>query len=107
MTSPAKFNAYHRYYEARVYQKAPFRSRPGDVLSLIAAYRGHSKYVTSALAAQGKSVWHNSPSLTASYSVHVSRGNYLTIGLGYVRGAAITPRVSDTLTFTANWNTYF
>jgi len=107
MAVPTKFNTYARYYEARVYQKAPFRSRPDDVLSLVAAYRGHSLYVTGSLAAEGKTVWRSSPSLTGSYSIHVSRGNYLTLGLGYVRGPAITPRVADTLTFTANYGLYF
>jgi porin len=106
MTSPARFNAYSRYYEARLYQKAPWRSRPDDVLSLVVGYRGFSRYVTDSLASRGKTVWRNSPSLTASYSIHVSRGNYLTLGLGYMRGAAITPRVADTLTFTANWGIY-
>ena len=106
MTAPSKFNYYDRYYEARLYQKAPFRLRPDDVLSFVAAYRGHSKYVTSSLEGQGKTVWHSSPSFTGSYSVHVSRGNYVTLGLGYVRGAAITPRVADTVTFTANWGIY-
>lgn len=107
MTAPSKFNAYDRYYEARVYQKAPLRSRQDDVLSVVAAYRGHSRFVTRSLEAQGKSVWSSSPSLTASYSLHISRGNYLTLGLGYVQGAAITPRVSSTVTLTANWGLYF
>lgn len=107
MTAPAKFNSYARYYEARVYQKAPFRARPDDVLSLVAAYRGHSKYVTNNLIAQGKTVWRNSPSITGSYSLHVFRGNYLSLGAGYVRGAAITPRVADALTLSANWGMYF
>jgi porin len=106
MTAPSEFNAYDRYYEARIYQKAPFRSRPDDVLSFVAAYRGHSRYVTANLIAQGKTVWHGSPSVTGSYSMHMGRGNYLTLGLGYVRGAAVTPRVADTLTFTANWGLY-
>ena len=106
MMAPAEFNAYDRYFEARLYQRAPFQKRPDDVLSFVAAYRGHSKHVTSNLAAQGKTVWRSSPSLTGSYSVHVSRGNYLTLGLSYVRGPAITPRVPDTLTFTATWGLY-
>ena len=106
MTAPEKFNAYDRYYEARIYQKAPWRKRPDDVLSVVAAYRGHSRYVTGSLAAQGKTVWHSSPSLTGSYTMHVTRGNYLTVGLGYVRGAAISPRVADTLTLTAIWGVY-
>ncbi len=107
MTAPARFNAYSRYYEARIYQRAPMRSRPDDVLSAVAAYRGHSRHVTEGLAAQGRTFSANSPSLTGSYSIHVARGNFLSLGLGYVRGPAITPRVADTLTFTANWGVYF
>lgn len=107
MATPEKFNSYHRYYEARLYQKAPFQSRPDDVLSFVASYRSHSKFVTDKLVAQGKTVWRNSPSLTGSYSMHVTRGNYLTVGLGYVRGAAITPRVNDSVTASINWGMYF
>ena len=107
MTAPARFNAYSRYYEARLYQKAPFRSRPDDVLSFVAAYRSHSEHVTNSLVAQGNTVWRGSTSVTGSYSIHVSPGNYLSLGLGYVRGPAITPRVDDTLAFTANWGSYF
>jgi porin len=107
MTAPARFNSYARYYEARLYQKAPFRARPDDVLSLVAAYRGHSQYVTDKLVAQGKTVWRSSPSVTGSYAMHVARGMYLSLGAGYVRGAAITPRVADALTLSANLGLYF
>lgn len=107
MTVPAKLNSYSRYYEARLYQKAPFRSRPDDVLSFVASYRNHSPYVTDNLESQGETVWPNSTSFTGSYSLHVLPGNYVSLGLGYVRGAAITPRVPDTLTFTVNWGLYF
>lgn len=107
MAAPAKFNAYHRYYEARVYQRGVARRRPDDMLSVVAAYRGYSRYVTERLLAQGQTVWRSSPSVTASYSMHVSRGTYLTLGLGYVRGAAISPRVDDAFTFTAQWGLYF
>jgi hypothetical protein len=58
------------------------------------------------LLAEGKTVWGSSTSLTGTYSAHVSRGNYLSLSLGYVRGPAISPRVADTLTFTANWSLY-
>lgn len=107
MTAPARFNSYARYYEARLYQKAPLRLRPDDVLSLVAAYRGHSKYVTDKLIAQGRTVWQSSPSVTVSYAMHVARGTYLSLGAGYVRGAAITPRVADALTLSANLGMYF
>jgi hypothetical protein len=34
------------------------------------------------------------------------RSLYLSLSLGYGRGPAISPRVADTLTFTANWSLY-
>ena len=37
MVAPAEFNAYDRYFEARLYQRAPFGSRPDDLLSFVAA----------------------------------------------------------------------
>lgn len=107
MTAPAKFNSYDRYYEIRAYKKAPFESRPDDVVSFVATYTGFCPYVTTSLTAQRETFWRNSHSLTGSYTTHVSRGNYLTLGLGYVRGPAITPRVADALTLTANWGVYF
>jgi porin len=106
MTVPSEFNPYDRYYEARLYQRGPFASRPTDVLTLVAAYRGHSRYFTDGLAAQDKTVWRSSTSLTGTYTVHAARGNYLSLSLGYVRGPAISPRVKDALTFTVNWSLY-
>jgi porin len=106
MTVPSEFNPYDRYYEARLYQRGTFPSRATDVLALIASYRGHSRSFTDGLVAQGQSVWRSSTSLTGTYTVHASRGNYLSLSLGYVRGPALAPRVDDTLTFTANWSLY-
>jgi porin len=107
MTAASKFNPFDRYYEARIYQMAPFRKRPGDVASILSTYTGHSKYLTDSLIAQGKTVWRNSPSLTGSYNIHLAPGNYLSLGLSYIRGAAITPRVDDTLTFAATYSVFF
>jgi len=107
MTADSKFNPYDRYYEARLYKMAPFRNRPGDVVSLLSTYTGHSRYLTDALLAQGKTVWRNSPSVTGSYNIHLAPGNYLSLGLSYIRGAAITPRVDDTLTFAATYSVFF
>ena len=85
----------NRYYEVRVYQRAPFAARPTDVLTFIASHRGHSPYVTDALAAQGKTSWENSRSITGTYTLHLSRGNCLSLSAGYQHGAAVTPRVKD------------
>ena len=107
MTVPEKMNAYARYYEARLYDEGPFRSRPGDIISVIASRTGYSKVFTDNLVSQGKSVWRAGSSVTGSYSMHASRGNYVSLGLSYLYGPAITPRVSNALNFTANWSVFF
>jgi porin len=107
MTAASKFNPYDRYYEARLYKFAPFPKRQGDVASLLSTYTGHSKYFTDPLVAAGKTVWRNSASMTGSYNIHLAPGNYLSLGLSYIRGAAITPRVDDTLTFAASYSVFF
>ena len=103
----SRFNAYDLYFEARMYQKAPCRSRPDDLLSVVSTYGGHSRYLTDALVAQGKTVWRNGASLTGSYSLPVHNGQFATLGLSYIRGQAITPRVSDALTFNATYLLFF
>ena len=107
MTVPATLNAYARYYEARLYQKAPFRSRPCDVLSFVISHTGYSKFAADHLIAEGKTVWRSSTSLTGSYFLRVAPGNYFNVGLSYIHGPAITPRVPDTLTFIATYGVYF
>jgi porin len=89
-----------------VYQRGTFPSRPTDVLALVASHRGHSQYFTDGQITQGRTVWRSSSSLTGTYTLHVTRGNYLSLSLGYVRGPALSPRVDDTLTVTANWSLY-
>ncbi len=107
MTVPRTMNAYARYYEARLYQKAPFRSRSGDVLSAVASRTGYSNIFTDHLVSQGKTVWRAGTTLTGSYSLRVSRGNYLSLGLSGVFGPAISPRVPNALNFIANWTLFF
>ena len=107
MTAASKFNPYDRYFEARLYKMAPFRKRPGDVASILSTYTGHSKYFTNPVVASGKTVWRNSGSVTGSYNIHLAPGNYLSLGLSYIHGPAITPRVDDTLTFAASYTVFF
>ncbi len=40
MTVPPEFNPYAQYYEARLYQRGTFPSRPSDVLSFVASLQG-------------------------------------------------------------------
>jgi porin len=107
ITAPETINAYARYYEARAYQEAPFRSRPGDVLSAVASRTGYSSTYTDHLVSEGKTAWRAGTTLTGSYSLHASRGNYLSLGLSYVYGPAITPRVPNAMNFIANWSLFF
>lgn len=107
MTAPEALNPYARYYEARVYKEAPFRSRPGDVLSALASRTGYSSVFTDHLVSQGKAVWRAGTTLTGSYSLRASRGNYVSLGLSGVFGPAITPRVPHALNFIANWTLFF
>ena len=107
MTVPESVNVYARYFEARLYKEAPFGSRPADLLSVVASHSAYSNSYTDSLTAQGKTVWRDSTTLTASYSMRVSAGNYLNVGLGYVYGPAVTPKVSNALKLTASWTAFF
>jgi porin len=107
MTAASHFNAYDRYYEARLYKFAPFAVRPLDVASLVSTYTGFSKSLTNSLVVNGASVWRNSASLTGSYNFHLAPGNYLSVGLSYVHGPAIKPRVDDAFTFAAAYTVFF
>ena len=107
MTASSRFNAFDRYYEARLYDEAPFYARPADILSFVASYTGHSGDLTDGLAVAGKTVWRNGASMTGSYTVHVARGHFLSVGLSYIRGPAITPRVDDALTFATSYTVFF
>ena len=107
MTVPQSLNPYARYYEARLYKEAPVRNRPADLLSVVASRTNYSNYFTDHLAAAGKTIWRAGTTFTGSYSMRASPGNYVSLGLTYVYGPAITPRVSNALKLTASWTAYF
>ncbi len=107
MTADSRFNAYDSYYEIRLYQKAPFRSRPYDMVSFVAYYSGHSKDLTESLLASGHTVWGASVSFTGSYAMRVHPGQYLSIGLSYEHGPDIKPRIHDALVASASYTVFF
>jgi porin len=107
MTAPESLDPYARYYEARIYKEAPFQSRPADLVSVVASRTAYSGQYTDKLVAEGKTVWHAGTTLTGSYSMRVVRGSYLNLGLSYVNGPAITPRVPSALKLQASWTTFF
>lgn len=107
MTVPDTLNSYARYDEARFYKEAPVQSRPGDVASFVLSHTGYSKVFTDNLVREGKTVWRSGTTVTGSYSLRAARGDYVSLGLSYVEGPAITPRVANALNFIANWSLFF
>jgi porin len=107
MTTPADMNVYTQYYELRLYQEGTFGSRPNDMVSLVSSHSVYSKYTIKNLAAEGKSYWERSNSITGSYSLRIARGVYSSLGLSYVTGPAVTPRVPNALTFNIQSNLFF
>jgi porin len=100
-------NAYTRYYEFRLYDEGPFKSRPGDTAAIVTSHSNYSKYLIANLVADGKTAWRNSTTITGSYNVEFSRGIYLSTGLSFNSGPDITPRVANALTFNAIMNFFF
>ncbi len=107
MTVPDALNSYSRYYEARAYKEAPFERRPSDLFAFVASHTSYSRLETNNLMAQGKTAWRSGSTFTASYAMHASAGNFLAVGVTYLAGPAITPRVPNALTVLGSWTTYF
>jgi porin len=107
MVVPASLDVYRTYYEGRVYYEAPFRTRPDDFVSIVASYTDISRDYLRNLAAAGKAYWRASDSVTGSYTAHLARGTYLGVGLSYVNGPTISPKVPSALTFTAQTSVFF
>ena len=107
MVAPADMNKYSRYYEARVYVQAPFRSRPFDMFAIVSTHTAYSRDTIRTLVAAGKTVWHNSNTITASYTLRPWKGFFLTSGLNYITGPAITPHVPNALTVSLQSNLFF
>lgn len=107
MAVPDSLNAYSRYAELRLYKEAPWRSRPADLISIVASRTKYSPPLVNSLQKQGKTAWRGSTTLTASYSMRASAGSYLNLSAGYIYGPAITPRVPSALNLTAGWTVFF
>ena len=75
-----------QYYEGRMYMKAPFSSRPKDLVSVVGYYQVNSPHLVdnlntlNAVGTYGKGeTW----SVTAGYLANLRPGAYLTLGLNY------------------------
>jgi hypothetical protein len=93
--------------ELRLYDEAPLRSRPSDLISVVASRTQYSPQLVDSLRKQGKTAWRRSTTLTASYSMRAAAGSYLNLSASYIHGPAITPRVPGALNLTASWTVFF
>jgi porin len=107
MAVPESLNGYTRYGEVRFYDEAPLRSRPADLISVVASRSQYSPLLVDNLRKQGKTAWRGSSTLTGSYSMRATAGAYLNLSAGYIYGPAITPRVPNALNLTAGWTVFF
>lgn len=102
---PSDLNAYPSYDELRFYQVAPLRSRPHDMATLVLSHTGYSRFTRAQLAAAGKTTASSLSTVTASYSIHLGSGIYVSTGAAYNTPPAISPRLSGA--FTATLQTMF
>jgi len=100
-------NAYTQYYEARIYENGPFTHRPKDFVSLVGSHTDYSEFTTRADVKNGETAWNSATSVTASYTSRLARGIYLSTGLSYTEGPAITPRSHNSLDIIGQLNTFF
>jgi len=82
------------YYEARLYIKAPFKSRPRDIFSVVYRYSSVNQHIQNAVNASAPEtgVYANttSQSYLVAYTVNVVDGIYPQIGLQYAKNPSTT-----------------
>ena len=102
---PSDLNAYPTYDELRLYAVAPLRNRPHDMASLVVSHTGYSRFSRAQFAAAGKTTASSLSTASASYSIHLRSGIYVSAGATYNTRPAISPRLPGA--FTANLQTMF
>ncbi|WP_041598093.1 carbohydrate porin [Granulicella tundricola] len=107
MNAPAQQNAYSQYYEARVYMRAPFHSRPADMASIVSSHTTYSPFVKYQAVAAHQTYWNSATSLTGSYTFRFARGVYFSPGLSYTNGPEITPRAKSSLNLLTQFGVFF
>ncbi len=74
---------YDEYYEARIYDKGPFASRPEDQAAFVANLTEVSPGYRLALRKDGYGTTQQIINLTATYTYHIARGVFFTSGITY------------------------
>lgn len=106
VTAPPEYDAYSRYYELRLYKNGPFH-RMNDMAALVSSYTSFSRYTTANAIAAGQTIGTHAATMSASYSVRLGPGTYLSNVLSYNSRPAIIPRLPEALIFTTQLSLFF
>lgn len=82
--APPDRNTISEYYEARVYAMGLLDGRPDDTISLVGTNTVFSHYLVDTAILKKQLAHRDSKSVTASYSAHIDKGLYFSLGLGYI-----------------------
>jgi porin len=109
MESPSNVNVFRSYYEARVYDIAPFKSRPADQFNVVSTYSLFSGDARQYYFKQGFYPPRKSTaSVTMAYAYKVTHGTYITPGLSYTNNPSFIyePGQGHDLNFFLSINCY-
>jgi len=110
MYAPPDVNRFSQYYEARLYMKAPFASRPADSVSFVVNQNRYSRYAIRNAKDAGRMTVDESTSVALSYTANVVHGLFITGGFTFVdhpRAIASQEKQDPALNVIGNVNAYF
>ncbi|TWB64551.1 porin [Bradyrhizobium sacchari] len=84
MYAPPELNTISQYYEARLYGKGLFNSRPDDLISLVLTDTVFSNYSVYQALLKNQLAHTDSKAITVSYNAHLAPGIYGSVGLSYI-----------------------
>ncbi len=98
-------------YQARIYSRGPFDSRPDDLLALVFSSLAFSGYaVDNTIVKPPLMTQKTQTSVTVSYNAHLSPGVYALLGVAYVdhpSGITYTPTTGHAVLFNSSLTFYF
>lgn len=106
MESPAKVDVFRSYYELRVYDISPFKSRPYDQFNIVGTYTKFSQDARQYFINLGAyPSQKDTTSVTTEYACKVAHGSYLQAGLSFVNNPSFVaaPREGHDLNFFFNY----
>lgn len=111
MYAPPASNVVTASYQARIYSRGPFDSRPDDLLALVFSSLAFSGYaVDNTIVKPPLMTQKTQTSVTVSYNAHLSPGVYALLGVAYVdhpSGITYTPTTGHAVLFNSSLTFYF